>query len=288
MQNMTVLFIICYKTLQNSDYKGYRPILIDDSNEPILPDKNEPEYLILKKNTEIIIRKGIHINALYDGLNKKYLRVTFQSRKSKDERKAAKEMIEWLQKNYLGEKFLFIMDRSYFSYSLCVLCEIYGYKYVIRMKEREYEALTLKSMKDPNDQRVDRTLTWHLRKEERDDLQMKYLTRKPMQEIDPCAEFINFSARLVDVKIGPDSYEGLITNLSPDEFSTEELKCLYHVRWKIEISFSWLKYGIGAKRILSRKPEYIKQEIVYAMIFYNLRPELNVMVEENDESSHQT
>lgn len=266
----------------NPILKGYIPILIDGSNEPIPPDISEPEYLILKKNTAIIIRAGIHINAAYDALNRKYLRIVFQDQKNKDEREAAKEIIEWFKKTYPDEKFIFIMDRGYFSYSLSALCNTYGYKYVIRMKDRDYEALALQSIDVPADQQVDRILTWHLRKEEREDPQMKYLAKRSLQEIESSAEWVGFSARLVSFKIGPASYEGLITNLSSDEFSATALKLLYHGRWKIESSFSWLKYGVGAKRILSRKAEYIKQEILFSMVFYNLCSEIDLMIEDSE------
>lgn len=272
----------------NSNYKGYRVILVDGSNEPIPPNKNEKEYLITKKNSDKIIRAGIHVNAIYDVLNRKFLKVVFQDQKSKDERNAIRTILKWLHENYPNEKFLFIMDRGYFSYSLCLLCEEYGYKYLIRMKEREYEALALKPVKYVNDQEIDRTLTWHLRKEERDDPQMKFLARKAMKEIDPASDFIKFSARLVGIEIETDSYEGLITNLNPGDFPSGEIKFLYHLRWSIESSFSWLKYGIGAKRILSNKAAYIKQEILYALIFYNLCAEIDSLAAEDEKSPIKT
>ena len=268
----------------NLTYKGYRVILVDGSNEPISPNKNEKEYLITKKNADKIIRAGIHVNAIYDALNRKFLKVIFQDQKSKDERKATKAILEWVHENYPNEKFLFIMDRGYFSYSLCLLCEEYGYKYLIRMKERDYEALALKSIECVDDQEIDRTLTWHLRKEERDDPQMKFLARKAMKEIDPLADFIKFSARLVCLEIATGSYEGLITNLNPNDFPSGVVKIIYHLRWGIETSFSWLKYGIGAKRILSNKAEYIKQEILYSLVFYNLCTEIDSLAVEDEKS----
>ncbi|WP_434511870.1 transposase [Desulfitobacterium sp. AusDCA] len=53
------------------------------------------------------------------------------------------------------------------------------------------------------------------------------------------------SSRVVYVKINVDTYQCIITNLSAEEFSSEKIKTLYHMRWEIETSFRELKYTIG-------------------------------------------
>ena len=50
------------------------------------------------------------------------------------------------------------------------------------------------------------------------------------------------SLRVLRFQISEDNYEYLITNLPPDEFSLEEIKELYHLRWGIETSFRELNY----------------------------------------------
>ncbi|MFC6652614.1 transposase [Paenibacillus rhizoplanae] len=64
-------------------------------------------------------------------------------------------------------------------------------------------------------------------------------------------------------------YETVITNLSTAEFSPDELRDLYHLRWGIETSFRALKYTIGLTHFHAKKQESITQEIFARMILYN-------------------
>ena len=53
------------------------------------------------------------------------------------------------------------------------------------------------------------------------------------------------SFRIARFAIADDSYEMLVTNLNRSEFSINDLKEIYHLRWGIETSFRELKYSIG-------------------------------------------
>ena len=61
----------------------------------------------------------------------------------------------------------------------------------------------------------------------------------------------------------------IITNLPLEEFSPEDIKALYHMRWGIETSFRSLKYTIGLLCFHSKKPEFIIQEIFAKLTMYN-------------------
>ena len=54
-----------------------------------------------------------------------------------------------------------------------------------------------------------------------------------------------------------------------NEFSTEEIKELYALRWGIETSFRELKYAVGLTSFHSKKHEYIIQEIWARLLLYN-------------------
>ncbi len=77
------------------------------------------------------------------------------------------------------------------------------------------------------------------------------------------------SFRLARFKIKENEYETIITNLSPDEFESEDIKRIYHMRWAIETSFRDLKYALGLIRLHSKKYECIEIEILARMIMYN-------------------
>jgi len=81
-------------------------------------------------------------------------------------------------------------------------------------------------------------------------------------------QFYLISFRIVRIKID-DFYETLITNLDINDFSPEELKEIYRMRWGIETSFRQLKYSVGLTNFHAKKQEYITQEIFARLIMYN-------------------
>ena len=75
--------------------------------------------------------------------------------------------------------------------------------------------------------------------------------------------------RILRFEIGDGQFECIITNLDRQEFSSEDIKQMYHMRWGIETSFRALKYTIGLSCFHSKKVEFIKQEIYARLILYN-------------------
>ncbi len=64
--------------------------------------------------------------------------------------------------------------------------------------------------------------------------------------------------------------EYLLTNMSQEEFSTQEIRELYHLRWNIEVSVRDLKYVLNGRQVHSRSQNLIEQEIDTAVMVYNL------------------
>ena len=81
--------------------------------------------------------------------------------------------------------------------------------------------------------------------------------------------FYNIEFRVVRFKLNNDHYECIITNLSEEEFTVEEIKELYNKRWGIETSFRELKYAVGLNSFHSKRRDFIKQEIFLRILFYN-------------------
>ena len=61
----------------------------------------------------------------------------------------------------------------------------------------------------------------------------------------------------------------IATSLSEDEFSAEELKKLYQLRWNIEVGFREAKYILGMEAFHSKQENSICQEIYSRIIMYN-------------------
>ena len=75
--------------------------------------------------------------------------------------------------------------------------------------------------------------------------------------------------RVIRFKLTDDKYEVLITNLSQEEFTVDELKNIYAMRWGIETSFRNLKYSLSLMLFHSKKTEYILQEIFLLTLLFN-------------------
>ena len=75
--------------------------------------------------------------------------------------------------------------------------------------------------------------------------------------------------RVLRFQIAEGVFENLITNLPSDEFSLEQIKHIYHLRWGQETSFRDLKHTIGTTNFHSKSPEYIEFEILSRMTLYN-------------------
>lgn len=94
--------------------------------------------------------------------------------------------------------------------------------------------------------------------------------------------------RIVRFAIADNSYEMLVTNLSQSEFSTNDLKEIYHLRWGIETSFRELKYSIGLTSFHARKVDYIKQEVFARLLLYNYCELITAHVVEQKQNKDKT
>ena len=120
--------------------------------------------------------------------------------------------------------------------------------------------------------RVTRTLTSLQTKEIKADKE-KYIfvpSTSNFDFLDETRDFYDLSFRAVRFKISEDTYETVVTNLSEEEFKTEDFKELYHYRWNEETAFNKLKYAIGLVYFHARNRKLIQQEINAAFLMYNV------------------
>ncbi|WP_312469843.1 transposase [Neobacillus sp.] len=61
-----------------------------------------------------------------------------------------------------------------------------------------------------------------------------------------------------------------MTNLTSEEFDTDEISWLYNLRWGIETNYHYLKESMKITNISSSKEELIKQDIYSQMYVFNL------------------
>ena len=260
------------ETAKERLYKGYRLLAVDGSDLQIFADPNDPDTYYPGANGQKHYSL-LHINAVYDLLSRTYLDVLIQKGRKMNENAALVRMTD----RSSVPKAILIADRNYEAYNGIAHMEKNGWKYLIRIRDT---AGMIRPFRFKPDCDLDVWKTITLTRKQTN-------TFKKMKADDPARyrclpnsspfdyidlhdnQYYDLNIRFVRFRISEDTYETVITNLPTDEFSPAEIKHLYNLRWGIETSFRELKYTIGLKQPVSKKAEYIFQEIFARCLMYN-------------------
>lgn len=264
-----------FKTFTNSfqnykTFKGYRLLAADGSKLNIAHNPNDFDTYIKCGDA-----KGfnvLHLNALFDIYNKVYIDACIQPLRKNNEKLALNNMID---RTDIDGKVIVIADRGYECYNNFAHIQEKGWKYVIRVKDKQSTGMVSSFVDIPScevfDKQISLKLTRKQTKEVKADPTYKFLPKNVnfdyLELKSPNTYLISF--RVVRFKISEYSYETIITNLDEEEFGMDMIKELYHMRWGIETSFRELKYAIGLVNFHSKKVEYIEQEVFSKLTMYN-------------------
>ncbi len=253
-------------------FHGLHLLAADGSDVNIPALKGDTSTFVLDKTAQ----KGhhqMHLDALYDLLEKRYVDARISPRAKLNENKALCEMVDQYA---LNGPCLFIADRGYPTFNTLAHIQNAGQFFLIRAKTPFSKSSPLKGIGFPEKdefeidhhyilrrRRVKKTEDRSIYKNLRNDRPFDYIDIK-----DRTTEYrIDF--RIIKVRIKEDLYEYLLTNLPQKAFPVRILKELYRMRWEIETSFRRLKYNIGLNFFHSKKRSFIKQEIFARLIMHN-------------------
>lgn len=250
----------------NHLFKGYRLLAVDGSTVRIRDDRNDIETYSEKQQFN-----AYHLNALFDLLEHTYHDFIIQSEPNKNEIQAFENLVD----RYNGRKAIFIADRGYGSYNSFVHVMNSGNKYLIRVKDIDSTSSLARGLHIDMDGEFDidihRIFTTKQTNQVKSNPQL-YKTMMKSNHFEFLSKecpYFDFECRVVRFKITEDTYELIFTNLSREEFTTNEIKDLYNMRWGIETSFRELKYNVNLVAFHSKKNNFILQEIYIRMLFYN-------------------
>ncbi|MCM1237110.1 MAG: IS4 family transposase [Ruminococcus flavefaciens] len=255
-------------------YKGYRVLAVDGTAINMARNPKSDSFMQNKS-----VPKGynqLHVNPIYDVLNKIYVHCMIQPQPKQDEIGALLFMLTWF--NY-SSKTLLVMDRGYEAYTVIAhFLENSNINFLMRVKQdrsamREIKKLPMIEL----DRDISFTITTTQTKEDKENDYIFLQTQKNTNRIYsnktkagrwnfPSPYLMKF--RVVRFMLNTGEYETLVTNL-PHSFTLSEIKELYHARWGIETAFREIKYGIGLVNLHGKKDEFVKQEIYAAMIMSN-------------------
>lgn len=250
---------------------GYSFYAVDGSkiNIPTVSDSDE-DYTYFSREDQCSYCQ-IHLDAIFDLENQRYMGASFCPRKKNNERGAFHSLFEQLN---FPSKSVFVFDRGYEGYALMAQISSKNQYFVIRAKDRESGGI-IKGISIPETEQYDFTydkiFVHRMRKPYQKDIDHYHVVHKTNSPY-----FLNkekkeypMKFRIVRFKLDNGSYECLLTNLPANQFDMNALKEIYHMRWGIETSFRYLKHTIGLLDFHTKKVDAIKQEIWARLIMFN-------------------
>lgn len=269
-------------------YKGYRLLAIDGSELLIDNTIYDQDTTVLQRTKYNKPYSAFHLNAEYDLLERTYEDIVIQGQAVMDENAAFCQLVD----HYRGPQAIFIADRGFESYNGFEHVTQSNNKYLIRIKDIHSQtsiARTFGPYKEEEfDLEVHKILTLKSTNKIMHNPQIyKYIpTNMRFDYLSKEDPYYEFNCRIVRFKLTHDSYECIVTNLSREEVSTEEIKELYHMRWGIETSFREVKYAIGLNALHSKKRKLIQQEIYARLLLYNFSQRIIDKVKISEKYKH--
>ena len=255
----------------------YHLLAVDGSSFTFTRNPLDPDSYFAPNNKTTNGYNQVHVIPVFDILSKRYTDCIVQPIRKKNEFRALSELID-RHVPVSGSVPIFIADRGFHSLNVFAHAIEHRAYFIIRatdVKMQRLLACDLPVGQDCFDIRIDRILTRTTSKKKllHPELSEKYKTicrDVAFYYIDPekSPEY-SITLRVLRFQISDNNYENIITNLPFEEFSADELKHLYHLRWSIETSFRELKHVIGASNFHSKKREFIEMEIWARIILYN-------------------
>jgi hypothetical protein len=251
-----------YKT-----FKNYRLIGVDGSTGE-LPNTAELKSVYGVFSEENCSYPAARVCLLYDVLNEVILNGKLFSY-NESEQAAALELIPTV--SGVGSQDLFLFDRGFPSVRLITLLNSLGKKFVMRVSKS-----FLKEVNDFTESTdIDKTIFVNITKR-----------RIATNGIKDVHEPVSFNHRCVRIKLETED-EILITNLTPEEMSLDELKWLYGKRWGIETNYDLMKNALEFENFTGDTDRAIQQDFYATIYIINLASVMIIDAQEEYEKNHE-
>lgn len=237
-------------------YKGYVVTAIDGSDFEI------PNTKTAKQEYCYIVDDGksarATVSTMFDVLNGYVIDMLIKPYRT-SELEMEKEHMKTAQNIIQEEKIIRIKDRNYRSLEDFYYSNKNNEKYVTRLKETDYKEYIEKM--ETEDENI-------IIKYERN--RVRYYKKKSPQFYEEMKKKPDIIVRIVKIKLDNGITEILATNLEKEEFTSEDIKKLYGLRWGIETMYHTAKESLKICSISSSKKIIIEQEILSQMLVYNI------------------
>lgn len=266
---MEDLFKMFYKCTDSTPvlFKGYRITAIDGSELSLPYNPNEDNVM---GNNHY---STLHLNSLYDVCSNVFMDAVIQCGNKENETDAACIMVDRLSEEF---PVIIMADRGYENYNLFAHIEERLFDYVIRIRDIGAVRTMSAGFDFPPDGPFDLTRNVVITRHSTgpcivNRIKYKYFSKTARFDYikDSKCDDYEMTIRFVRFQLENGSYELIATSLSADEFSPDEIKELYQLRWNIEVGFRKAKYILGMEAFHSKQENSICQEIYSRIIMYN-------------------
>lgn len=236
--------------------KGYYVFAIDGTD--IMLPNSEEGFQHYGGNTSTKGAKTTMASAscIYDVVNRIIVDANFNPYKTSEIASAYKN-IRVLGELIPFEEKILLFDRGYISYNFVVDLFNLNHKFVFRLPSNvfKYEVASMATN--------DELLTIEMTKE-----RLNSIRNEPHYEQMLSVDHI--VVRIVKIKLDNGVEEILLTNLTNNDFTIEELKELYRLRWEIETVYNSLKHKLEIEKISGYKPIIIEQDFFATIYLWNM------------------
>ncbi|MDB6354573.1 IS4 family transposase [Trichococcus sp. K1Tr] len=241
---------------------GYIVTAIDGS-DIILPstEENAKKYGVVPNPKASATPVMASVSLLYDCINKLVID-TFVGPYKSSERDSASQHLHVL-KETLRQPTITVFDRGYFSMRLVHQLIQDGQKFVMRMDHQNLKRYS-SQLSVGQDQTFDVTFDRYQTNDYRND---RIFRATLMSTVYPL-RFIKIPLHKKDSDKIED--EVLLTNLTPAEFSSDDLNEVYRLRWEIETAYNVLKNRMKLEEFSGIRERLILQDIYCSVWLYNL------------------
>lgn len=238
-------------------FNGYILCGVDGSDFEIPnTETTRKNYNSTKDNTSVA---RAHISNCYDLLNC-YILSTIIGSETSDEREMDRQHLKEIKDMELNYPIIRIKDRGYPSIKDIYYSNKYNDKFITRLKKTDFKK-QISSMKT-NDEIIEIPYQYDRVRNYKDSDPEFYKIMEETKE--------SLFVRIVKIILPTGEEEILMTNLTKEEVSYDDMGKLYNKRWGIETNYHYLKENMKIEKITSSKDNLIKQDIYSQMFVFNL------------------
>ena len=235
--------------------KGYLVFASDgtDINLPNTKENYQAYGSSSRKNTKL--QASLSLVCMFDVLNKMIVGLSLHKCKA-DERESALQQMEHAEELANTQKVIYLFDRGYPSGEMFLDLENQEKKFIIRLSSTSFKREQRAMTKD--DEMTTITFT-----RERINAHKTKRNYKVAEKLEAAQKI---TLRFVRIHLSDSKVAYFATNLEQNEFTSEEIAFLYHLRWEIETAFDVLKNKLQLENFTGTKPITIEQDI-YASVY---------------------